>query len=68
MEEISKENFYSFFFFLQKMYLQYCLIYFSDIKKLAQELNAGEPTMKLIVDGLLQPINYDLRDGKSEIK
>lgn len=34
----------------------------TDVKKLAQDLSTDEHTMKLIVDGLLQPINYDLRD------
>ncbi|XP_038075512.1 S1 RNA-binding domain-containing protein 1-like [Patiria miniata] len=37
------------------------LLQTTSLGKLAKDLDVGEPTMKLIIDGLQQPVGYDIR-------
>ena len=34
------------------------------ISAMAETFSVGEPSMKLIVDGLQQPIGYDMRESE----
>ncbi len=34
------------------------------MKRLAEEFEVGEPTMQLIIDGLQQPVDHDIREGE----
>lgn len=36
--------------------------------ELAKDLDVGEPTLKLIVDGLQQPVDYDIRAGRGRTR
>ena len=36
---------------------------FSGASSLAAELGVGQPTMELIINGLTQPVHFDMREG-----
>ena len=44
----------------------FMIFYPTEMSDLAKRLKTGEPTLQLIIDGLLQPLGHDIREGKSE--
>ena len=40
-------------------------LFYTDREKLARDFAVGLPTLQLIIDGLRQPTDYDIRASKS---
>ena len=40
-------------------------LFYTDREKLARDFSVGLPTLQLIIDGLRQPTDYDIRASKS---
>lgn len=51
------------------LFERYCLLILcfcsnEGMRRLAEEFEVGEPTMQLIIDGLQQPVDRDIREGE----
>lgn len=41
---------------------------YAGLPDIAAKFDCGEPTVKLITDALVRPLNYDFRDGKINVE